>query len=128
MRGLASPVFGSLISVAASNDLGSLATGRPPDSEALQWPPTRTVAWRILRVVLTGQRSSLKRSVVSRVRAALARSGPVGHRRIEPYETHGERNAAVEGTQCPAHWGGLCESTCCLRELDSQVRRVGGRS
>jgi len=50
------------------------------------------------RIVLKGPRSSLKRSVVSKVRAALAASGPVGRLRIEPYEKHGERNTVVWGT------------------------------
>jgi hypothetical protein len=49
-------------------------------------------------LVLKGQRSSLKRSVVAKVRAALARSGRVRRLRIEPYEKHGERNTVVEGT------------------------------
>jgi hypothetical protein len=50
------------------------------------------------RIVLKGPRSSLRRSIVSKVRAALARSGRVGRLRIEPYEKHGERNTLVEGT------------------------------
>jgi hypothetical protein len=49
-------------------------------------------------LVLRGPRRSLKRSVVLRLRRALAASGPVGRLRIEPYEKHGERNTVVEGT------------------------------
>ena len=49
------------------------------------------------RIVLKGPRSSLKRSVVAKVRAALARSGLVGRLRIEPYEMHRERHTLVEG-------------------------------
>jgi hypothetical protein len=50
------------------------------------------------RLVLKGPRRSLRRSVVERLRRALAASGPVGRLRIEPYQKHGERNMVVWGT------------------------------
>lgn len=50
------------------------------------------------RLVLKGPHARLKPSVVSKVRAALAASGPVGRLRIKPDERHGERNTVVWGT------------------------------
>lgn len=55
----------------------------------------RTVHFRL---VLKGSRSRLNQSVVRKIRAAFAASGPVGRLRIEPHEKHGERNTVAWGT------------------------------